>query len=368
MDSPRPPAASAQRDGGAQSAAAEGAPPPSPAVLLRSRPSLRRPPSSLLPAQAWEGEGLRTGGEVDRPSAPTRTSRTEHRVTVAGVLTKPEGPTPPSAVVDKRQNQLSKAPVPPPHRIASPGPATPSGATSPAMLHIPRAGEAVPRQESPAGPALLPRRSNTPVPPPHRAGSPLPVPPPRYASSPVGNRISKLMNRTTLPPTSPRSIRLTQPPGGTGDEPEPSTTVDVDGIEKAPGEGFKEEPAAARPGNRGAPADRSKRTSALIGKNLTRTKSLSRPERAPRPQKKPPPGKSADEVADAWRVCSWVSTLWALPYLLKAIGKMDNYHTQQAWREKVTLVILITILCGALAFITFGLNVALCTAKTNTFM
>lgn len=46
---------------------------------------------------------------------------------------------------------------------------------------------------------------------------------------------------------------------------------------------------------------------------------------------------------------------------------MPDYHVQQAWREKVTLVILIIILCGVLAFITFGFNVVLCTAKLNSF-
>jgi len=51
---------------------------------------------------------------------------------------------------------------------------------------------------------------------------------------------------------------------------------------------------------------------------------------------------------------------------LKCCG-MSEPAVQQAWREKVTLVAISLLLCGILAFITFGFNSTVCTSNTSNY-
>ncbi|KAG5458235.1 MAG: hypothetical protein BJ554DRAFT_1580, partial [Olpidium bornovanus] len=58
----------------------------------------------------------------------------------------------------------------------------------------------------------------------------------------------------------------------------------------------------------------------------------------------------------------------AVAAAVQVCGGMPDYHTQQAWREKVTLVMLIVFLCSVFAFVTFGSNIVLCTSLGGKFM
>ncbi|KAK7044964.1 glycosyltransferase family 2 protein [Favolaschia claudopus] len=69
---------------------------------------------------------------------------------------------------------------------------------------------------------------------------------------------------------------------------------------------------------------------------------------------------------DAWRITSLILTFWAPPFLLKHIGGMRDKNVRQAWREKLALCMIIALLCGALAFITLGLQRVLCTNAQAT--
>jgi hypothetical protein len=62
---------------------------------------------------------------------------------------------------------------------------------------------------------------------------------------------------------------------------------------------------------------------------------------------------------DWWVITSLVCTFWAPVPVLEACGFKDS-AVRQAWREKVTLVTICIILGGAVAFLTMGLEKALC--------
>jgi len=67
-----------------------------------------------------------------------------------------------------------------------------------------------------------------------------------------------------------------------------------------------------------------------------------------------------------WHYLSLALTFWAPPPLLTLLGK----HTpavRQAWREKISLVIIFAILSGIVIFITMGLHPALCPNDANVF-
>ena len=59
-----------------------------------------------------------------------------------------------------------------------------------------------------------------------------------------------------------------------------------------------------------------------------------------------------------------IVTFWAPPPVLQACGFKDS-PTRQAWREKITLVFICIVMGGAVAFLTMGLDKALCPSKDN---
>ncbi|KAI9312740.1 chitin synthase-domain-containing protein [Dichotomocladium elegans] len=56
---------------------------------------------------------------------------------------------------------------------------------------------------------------------------------------------------------------------------------------------------------------------------------------------------------------SWMVTWWIPTPLMHLAGIKDKY-SQQAWREKVTLVVIIVTLCFIVGFLTFGFNATIC--------
>ncbi|KAI1300371.1 hypothetical protein EDD11_006236 [Mortierella claussenii] len=91
---------------------------------------------------------------------------------------------------------------------------------------------------------------------------------------------------------------------------------------------------------------------------LSRGKTLSRPDRFQNPEtmfKK----RKEDEPASCWVICSRIMTCWALPPFLRMCGMSDK-QVQQAWREKVTLCLIIMFIGGIVAFLTIGFSFLLC--------
>ncbi|KAJ8522749.1 hypothetical protein ONZ45_g743 [Pleurotus djamor] len=112
---------------------------------------------------------------------------------------------------------------------------------------------------------------------------------------------------------------------------------------------------------------------------IRRAKTLTRPERsvAPVPLITPPSGAalhtpgsvpSSDEYggSNVWRIFSIVVTFWAPGVLLSSIGGLKDKATQQAWREKMALCIIIAVLCGAVGFVTVGFQKVLCPQTADT--
>ena len=64
-------------------------------------------------------------------------------------------------------------------------------------------------------------------------------------------------------------------------------------------------------------------------------------------------------VPDCWILTSWILTWWIPTFFMRLIGIKDK-QMQQAWREKVSLVLIILILCISVGFLTFGFNAAVC--------
>ncbi|KAH9945642.1 glycosyltransferase family 2 protein [Amylocystis lapponica] len=108
---------------------------------------------------------------------------------------------------------------------------------------------------------------------------------------------------------------------------------------------------------------------------IRRAKTLTRPERsvAPVPLINPksahlPVGatvRAEDEGLDAWRIFSRVITFWAPSVLLRSIGGLDDKQKIQAWREKMALCFIITVLCGIMGFLTVGFQKVLCPASVS---
>ncbi|KAG0171061.1 hypothetical protein DFQ28_010565 [Apophysomyces sp. BC1034] len=99
---------------------------------------------------------------------------------------------------------------------------------------------------------------------------------------------------------------------------------------------------------------------ANANQNLQRGRTLIRPDR----YQEPPPlltGKptASQSLFDPWVLFSRVVTFWALPPMLRAIGKSDK-GMQQAWREKMALCFIIACLGGFVAFIIVGLSSVMC--------
>ncbi|CAG8523665.1 glycosyltransferase family 2 protein [Gigaspora rosea] len=91
---------------------------------------------------------------------------------------------------------------------------------------------------------------------------------------------------------------------------------------------------------------------------VDRRKTLIRPERyqAAAPML---PGKEKDSF-DIWVLFSKLVTFWAPGALLSSIGGLHDEQSQQAWREKVALCFIATVMGGAVAFLTVGFAAVLC--------
>ncbi|KAF9087026.1 hypothetical protein BGX23_008410 [Mortierella sp. AD031] len=94
------------------------------------------------------------------------------------------------------------------------------------------------------------------------------------------------------------------------------------------------------------------------GATLNRGKTLSRPDRFQTPEtmfKK----RKENEPASCWVICSRITTCWALPPFMRMCG-IHEKAVQQAWREKVTLCVIIMFIGGMVAFLTIGFSSLLC--------
>jgi chitin synthase len=81
----------------------------------------------------------------------------------------------------------------------------------------------------------------------------------------------------------------------------------------------------------------------------------------PQPTKKVEPEEVKVKVLTSW--WAWVAFLMTccIPnWFLRVCLRKRDAMVQQAWREKLSLCYIIFLLCGALAFITYGLNQTLC--------
>jgi chitin synthase len=108
---------------------------------------------------------------------------------------------------------------------------------------------------------------------------------------------------------------------------------------------------------------------------VRRAKTLTRPERgvAPPPLINPHPSlqqslptavESSSFSFDAWVIFSRVVTFWAPSVLLSSVGGLKDKAVRQAWREKMALCFIISILCAGVGFATVGLQRVLCPPQT----
>jgi len=104
-----------------------------------------------------------------------------------------------------------------------------------------------------------------------------------------------------------------------------------------------------------------------------RAKTLTKPERgvAPVPLINPPslPSPTASDAkpspgeyngSTAWRWFCRIVTFWAPNFLLSSLGGLKDKAVQQAWREKITLCVIIAIMCTLVGFVTVGFQKVLC--------
>jgi len=61
-----------------------------------------------------------------------------------------------------------------------------------------------------------------------------------------------------------------------------------------------------------------------------------------------------------WIRLTWLFTWWIPSFLLIKIGRMDRADIRMAWREKVTIFMMIMGLCGIVLFYIIGFGMILC--------
>jgi len=61
-----------------------------------------------------------------------------------------------------------------------------------------------------------------------------------------------------------------------------------------------------------------------------------------------------------WIRITWLFTWWIPSFLLRKLGKMDRADIRMAWREKVTIFMMIFMLCGIVLFYIIGFGKLLC--------
>jgi chitin synthase len=101
---------------------------------------------------------------------------------------------------------------------------------------------------------------------------------------------------------------------------------------------------------------------------IRRAKTLTRPERNVAPVPLITPASQNQAAAEAepssdsgvWSVFARVVTFWAPDFLLSSLGGLKDDQTRQAWREKLTLCMIIAVLCSLVGFATVGTQKVLC--------
>ncbi|KAG4106793.1 hypothetical protein H8356DRAFT_922414, partial [Neocallimastix lanati (nom. inval.)] len=61
-----------------------------------------------------------------------------------------------------------------------------------------------------------------------------------------------------------------------------------------------------------------------------------------------------------WSLTTAIMTCWIPSFMLKKYGGMTSPMVQKAWREKVTLCLLIFLLCVLLGFFTYSFTATFC--------
>jgi len=119
------------------------------------------------------------------------------------------------------------------------------------------------------------------------------------------------------------------------------------------------------------------------GATIRRAKTLTKPERgvATVPLINPPTLLTSASVnsqpinayngSTSWRIFSLIVSFWAPDFLLSSIGGLKDKAVRQAWREKIALCFIITVLCCAVGFVTVGFQKVLCpqiNTASNSFI
>lgn len=105
------------------------------------------------------------------------------------------------------------------------------------------------------------------------------------------------------------------------------------------------------------------------GSPLQRHRSLTRPDRATpnTPMRTNMLAETPKKKWEPWILFSYAITCCIPSYLLTKFGGMPELEKQRAWREKVALCSICLMLCGALGFLTFGLQTSICIPDKFTF-
>lgn len=108
------------------------------------------------------------------------------------------------------------------------------------------------------------------------------------------------------------------------------------------------------------------RLDVLSPSGLSRSRSLTRPERSQAPvtpRQKNILAVTPSSPFEPWRLF-YNAVTCCIPGPLMAACGMASPETQKAWREKVALCFIAAFLCGALGFLTFGLQTSICKIRT----
>lgn len=76
-------------------------------------------------------------------------------------------------------------------------------------------------------------------------------------------------------------------------------------------------------------------------------------------------GKAHNNWKGWWPMFYTTVTCCCPNFMLSRMGGMHQASSREAWREKVALCVAIAILCGALAFLTFGFSLFVCQPPSN---
>ncbi|KAL0089727.1 chitin synthase [Phycomyces blakesleeanus] len=80
-----------------------------------------------------------------------------------------------------------------------------------------------------------------------------------------------------------------------------------------------------------------------------------------------PPKEKVKVLTGWWSWIAFLATCYIPNTVIRICFKKQNAMMQQAWREKLTLVYIILLLCGILAYITYGLNKTLCPVSYQSY-